>query len=832
LFLLGETSGGSKTNSTTHNDNDGILGTSYILFGRNFNHQSRFPFKISLSDSSSREFVSEISESAEAGIRNDLTTRSTTIVGDINGDSYLDLMVGYPLASKCSVYLGNGVDDFSTLISIAGESFAIVGDPYDGGGLLGWSSIRIGDLNGDTLDELIVSAISANIVYVIYGKREFTEKNIYVNKLEATEGFKIIGRPDEINFGVALTLLHDFRKGSRADLAITAQTSFGGQNIIYILFGTVVFKSRTDVKIQQIMSNSSACFKIVTPAQSYAGFSVAGIGDINSDGYDDLAIGSVPYSRGRYKEQRTYVIYGRNIGIKNSINELLLANMTTEDGFIITGGGFLVTGVGDVNYDSVNDMMITSYYGWKGQSCAYVITSPPNMTFSPSLQPSSQPTTATTTIIPYAPSSARNTSTDNSSSVVINETSSAVPSSSVVPTVRPSSREPSLRPSVSPSTLVYAVGTTRPSQEKPSLEPTVTPTGGYHHLRGGFSPTTPPSLMPTINATTDYSETICSDPGDYQGTNETNYKFTVRASQGTINILGNDDGEAKNLYVLYCPSGQVNVVIKNFRLSTDIINVAHLSEAGFSYFSLKDITYFSKEGLLTLLFCEKNNLQVLLTTNNAQFQLQDSNFLFTPSLKQKKHKKDKDSVSSEQIQIGIAFAVLCLLCRFLYANRTRDDKNTPESTSYLTKEDEEIDPRSASDQQRRTEYNRFLSVAPSGPDTVLSPKLLAPRLRLISEESNFSEVSSDHESDSLFSNSFIGSSAPAEDEKEIVSFGSGFLELLNNDSDGESGLSDGTINSSEFDSDEDEDEEFADGSGSHSSELVLSGEERSLHDEQ
>jgi sugar lactone lactonase YvrE len=834
LFLLGETSGGSKNNSTTHNYNDGILGTSYILFGRNFNHQSRFPFKISLIDSSSREFVSEIGESVEAGIRNDLTTRSTTIVGDINGDSYLDLMVGYPLASKCSVYLGNGVDDFSTLISIAGESFAIVGDPYDGGGFLGWSSIRIGDLNADGLDELIVSAISANIVYVIYGKREFTQKNIYVNQLQAVEGFKIIGSPDEINFGVALTLLHDFRKGSRADLAITAQTSFGGQNVIYILFGTAVFKRSIDVKIQQIMNNVSACLKIVTPAQSYAGFSVAGIGDINSDGYDDLAVGSVPYNRGRYTEQLTYVIYGRNIGIKNSNNELRLANMTIDDGFIITGGGFLVTGVGDVNYDSVNDMMITSYYGWKGQSCAYVITSPPNMTFSPSLQPSSQPTAAP--IITYLPSSVRNTSADNSSSVVINDNSSAIPS--VVPTFRPSSREPTLKPSgsiESPSNVVYAVGTARPTLGKPSLEPTVTPTGGYHHLRGGgFSPTTPPSLMPTINATTDYIETVCSDAGDYQGTNETNYKFTVRASQGTINILGNDAGEAKNLYVLYCPSGQVNVVIKNFRLSTDIINVAHLSEAGFSYFALKDITYFSKEGLLTLLFCEKNKLQVLLTTFNSQFQLQESNFLFSPSLNDEKrnNKKDKDSMASAQIEIGIVFAVLCLFCWFIYVNRTRDDKNTPESTSYITKEDEEFVPRSTSDHQQPTDRNRFLPVPPSGPDTVLSAKP-SHRLRLISEESSFSKVSSDHESDSLFSNSFIGSSAHAE-EKEVVSFGSTFMALLDNDSDGKGGLSDddGTINSSEFDSDDEEEEEFADDSGSNSSELVLSGEEISSHEEQ
>jgi hypothetical protein len=530
---------------------------------------------------------------------------TSTIIGDINGDSYHDLLVGYPLASKCSVYLGNGVDDFFTIIATTGESFAIIGDPYDGGGFLGWSSIRIGDLNGDGFDEIIVSAISANNLYLIYGKRDFTQKNIYVNNLQIEDGFKIVGHPEEINFGVSLTLLHNFRKGSRADLAITAQTASGGQNVIYILFGAVVFKDRVDVKIEQILKDSSSCLKIITPAFSYAGFSIAGIGDINSDGYDDLAIGSVPYSRGEYTEQLTYVIYGRNVAA-NSINELKLAEMIAEDGFIISGGGFLVVAVGDVNDDSVNDVMITAYYGWKGENRAYLITSPLNVSYSPSLQPSSRPTVAIIT----SPSLSNISDANNSSTIIQNL--SAV----CLPTPRPS-RIPSSVPNTflsrEPTRNNYAVGTIRPFQAKPLFFSTLTPTSRYRGLRG-FSPTTPPSLMPTINAT-DYTEIVCSDPGEYYGTNATNYKFIIRANQGTINILGNEDGEAKNLYVLYCPSRPVNLVIRNFRLTTDVISVAHLSETGFSYFSIKEIPYSFKGGSLTLLFCENYNLQLLLTTH-------------------------------------------------------------------------------------------------------------------------------------------------------------------------------------------------------------------------
>jgi hypothetical protein len=790
LFWLGATSG---SNNTQNGGNHGTLGTSYLLFGRNFNHQSRFPFRVSLDDSSSREFVAEINPN-EGGIQHDITTRSTTIIGDVNGDGFNDLLVGYPLASKCSVYLGNGIDDFSILIANSGESFAIVGDPYDDGGFLGWSSIRIGDLNGDGLDEIVVSAIFANTVYVVYGKRDFPQ-NLKVSEIQQTDGFKIIGHPDEINFGVSLTLLHDFRKGSRADLAITAQTASGGQNVIYILFGAVVFGSNADLKIEEIIHNPKACFKLIAPPFSYAGFSIAGIGDINSDGYDDLAIGSVPYSRGSFSIQTTYIIYGRSI-TANGINELQLSMMGPEDGFIITGGGFLVTGVGDVNSDSINDMMITSYYGWNGQSCAYVITSPPNMTYSPSLQPSSQPTARITTV---SPSTHMNrTQTVNSSGITQN---------SSMPTLRPSiipSVLPNSDPTIEPTRLLIAVGTSHPTQGKPSLSPTITPTSGYHRLRG-FPPTNPPSLMPTIN-TTNYIELDCSGPGDYQGMNETSYKFTISANQGTVNILGNDDGEATNLYVLFCPIHQVTVVIKNFRLSTDIISVTHLSAAGFPYFSVKDIPYSSKSGPLTLLFCENNKLQVQLSTHSV-FNLQESNFLFPQATTTKQNTNKKES----QVQIGIAIAIVGLFCFILYISRT--NKNPEDSPSYFH------------DKQPKDEDNSMSS------NSSLSG--------LLREWQDFpSEDFSDFESDSLLSTSFtlstMDASARYDEEEGSESLGSIFLALLNYFSDQEEELlDDDSLDSLDFDLSEEEisamiDDEWFGGDSIDSLEFDLLDEEISL----
>jgi hypothetical protein len=566
LFYLGATSDLSA--QTQNND---FLGSSYILFGRNFKHQSPFPFTIPLDSSSGREFASEISNKNAGGIRNDITIRSTTIVGDINGDGFDDLLVGYPLVSKCSVYLGNGVDNFATIIATSGESFAIVGDPYDGGGFLGWSAIRIGDLNGDGIEEIVVSAIYANAVYVIFGSTNF-EKLIHINELTTQNGFRIKGSDQETNFGVGITLLHHFRKGSHADIAVTAQRSIGGQSVVYVLFGAVLFKNpERIIAIDRIIDNPSACFKIIASFYSFAGFSVAGIGDINSDGYDDLAIGSVPYDRGKYREQKTYIIYGRKV---ENENELDLSQLASEDGIIVTGGGFLVAGVGDVNGDGVADVMITSYFDWKGQSSAYLITNPGNMTYSPSLQPSSTPTITPTVSPTFVPTGNFTIDTNNSTF-----------SATRIPSFRPSSAPTQMNTLLSPNRVVFAVGTSRPSAEKPIFAPSLSPTSGFHHLRGfpTHSSVLPPTMMPTIN-TTIFTEVDCSESEkEYQGENGTNYKFLVTLNNGTVKITGNSEGDAKNLYVLFCPSERVNVVIQNFRISTDRISVAHLLEGGYSY---------------------------------------------------------------------------------------------------------------------------------------------------------------------------------------------------------------------------------------------------------
>jgi hypothetical protein len=679
LFYLGATHAANSTRSS----NSDLLGSSFILFGRNLNHQRKFPSTISLDSSLSHEFVSPITN-GEAGIRSDVTIRSTTIVGDINGDGFLDLLVGYPLASKCSVYLGDGVNDFATIITTIGESFAIIGDPYQGGGFLGWSSIRVGDLNGDGIDEIMISAINANTIYVIYGRTKFDKiLNVLTEVTNPQKGFRIQGRDQEINFGVSLTLVHGFRKGGRADIAVTAQRSTRGQCVVYILFGSVLFKEPGSlIAVDQIRNNSLACLRILTPLYSFAGFSLAGIGDINSDGYDDLAIGSVPYYRGSYVEQRTYILYGRVFNANEL--EFDLSEMGEKDGIIITGGGFLVTGVGDVNGDNVADVMISSYYDWQGQRSSYLIRSPANMTYSPSLQPSSSPTMPTNALS----NSSQSSNHDNSTS-----------SSAFAPSFRPAF-VPSLFNASTltrlPTRAIFTVGTARPSAGKPSLAPSLSPTF-FHYLRGSSTenPSSVNTRMPTMNTTRVFTEIDCSSSKQEKeycrgSKNGTHSLFRITADAGIVKIIGNEEEGAKNVYVLYCPKERVDVIIENFRKSSDVISVTHLSKEGYSYSSLDKISYASTSGQpLTLLFCANDRLRVIFPSHSS-FDFQDENFLFEQEGRQQavfgKKSIYKNTVLA-RVQIGVVFGVFFFLflvfASLSYQNKREEKRRLKEQEKLL-----------------------------------------------------------------------------------------------------------------------------------------------------
>jgi hypothetical protein len=646
-----------------------ILGSSYILFGKKFHPEGSFPLIVSLQTDRSKEFTTLLNDGI-SGITSDTMTRSTTVLGDINKDGYLDVMIGFPLESKCLVYLGNlfGVDHMA--------SFQIVGDPEREGGQLGWASIRVDDLNHDEFDEIVVSAPFANVVYCIYGRREFIN-DIIINELTAKGGFKIIGSQQDTYFGVSLAPVHDFNKDGYQDLAITAVRP-GGANVIYLLLGNSEF-GKKDIQIDQLLAtNRSSCIRIIAPYLSYGGYSIAGIGDINSDGYDDLAIGSIPVSNARYTEQKTYIIYGRQIINHYDFN---LNEITPKDGFIITGGGFLVQAVDDVNGDGMNDMMITSYYEWRQKGNAYLIQFPVEVNPSPTFQPSSSPSKPRPTS--GSPSSYPSkmeiqfptnvpTLEETTNQPVSEGTFPPFLEATQLPSIAPKTSRPTRIPSVKPSTRSSTVKTSLPSVSpttrnptgKPTLPPktdkpsrTLTP----RRVRNSGFPTSTPSPTSLESISGLFEDVVIDKQGIYkEAFGNSNFIIT---GEGSFEITGNSGG--KKLYTIIPSKNTITII--DFNKEYDQISLVR-----FPYlYSIDDLVY------------RTNPLQIFLSTEQKVIllgvdatDLTAQNFVFQTTDENKKTESVQLSFSAV-VSLGVSVAWFALFAFLVKINEVPEkDDNT------------------------------------------------------------------------------------------------------------------------------------------------------------
>ena len=95
-----------------------------------------------------------------------------------------------------------------------------------------------------------------------------------------------------------------------------------------------------------------------------SGVSVSAAGDINGDGYDDLLIGAYEYPGGS-RQGRSYVVFG-GPGVGQS-GGLLLSSLNGANGFKLDGenngdwSGYSVSAAGDINGDSVEDVLIGAF---------------------------------------------------------------------------------------------------------------------------------------------------------------------------------------------------------------------------------------------------------------------------------------------------------------------------------------------------------------------------------------------------------------------------------------------------------------------------------------
>ena len=223
----------------------------------------------------------------------------TMTSGDINGDGYSDVLMGVPksmLSTHGKVHYfegplsGNpssdGQSEFTQTLA-AGMSLAVVGD-MDGDGI---SEVAVGDEEG-------TDGKSTGVVYIFSG-------DVLSGTFDESDAVATLwGEEDMDMAGCSVDAAGDVNGDGLADLLVGA---FGkdkdgwGAGAAYLVLGPV----SGDISL----ADADAIF-YGDDAYTWGGFAVAGVGDSNGDGFDDLLISAPLSDLGGERAGAVYLFLG------------------------------------------------------------------------------------------------------------------------------------------------------------------------------------------------------------------------------------------------------------------------------------------------------------------------------------------------------------------------------------------------------------------------------------------------------------------------------------------------------------------------------------------
>jgi hypothetical protein len=291
---------------------------------------------------------------------------SLSPAGDINGDGLDDFIIGAPFndsggTDSGAAYVifgragGFGPIDLGHLQ--AADGFMIQGDrALDHAGI---SVSGGGDVNGDGFGDLLVGTSGSgqfgddnnHNVYVIFG-RPGGFATIDLTDLAPPTGVLVRGITGSNVFG-SVAAAGDVNGDGFGDIVIGSPASSSA----YIVFGKAGFGAL------DLSNLGTGGFVIANDQDFTVGRVVAGAGDVNGDGFDDVIVTSTATGFYGYGSQsHAYVIFGKPGGFA----PIDLSHLASSDGFRIestytyNSNGLSVAGAGDVNGDGFADIVIGS----------------------------------------------------------------------------------------------------------------------------------------------------------------------------------------------------------------------------------------------------------------------------------------------------------------------------------------------------------------------------------------------------------------------------------------------------------------------------------------
>ncbi|MEL6476150.1 MAG: tandem-95 repeat protein [Pseudomonadota bacterium] len=243
-----------------------------------------------------------------------------------------------------------------------------------------------GDVNGDGVDDVVVSAPSTSAnnnfrsgqSFVVFGNAAGLPVQIDVSELDGTDGFLLSGIDPFDDTGFALAAAGDFNGDGIDDLIFGAanadQNSLGNQTSegeAYVVFGTDQGFPRE--LIFSDLDGTNGFLITGINVGDMTGDAVSSAGDIDGDGAADIAI-TAPGSdiNGTYSGQTTILFGGSDFGASFDLRDVDGTNGFVFNGPSLSLSGTSVTSISDLNGDGISDLAI----GAPGSS-----VSPPGLVF-------------------------------------------------------------------------------------------------------------------------------------------------------------------------------------------------------------------------------------------------------------------------------------------------------------------------------------------------------------------------------------------------------------------------------------------------------------------